>query len=115
MKSEQEIYDEQLKEIKKIASEKSKDEVLDFLIFYESQIKTFGIIYLISSLEESDNHCDQCRNEVLSFGLINWAEPSNKVLPKYCVAIVGETKFNKIKTKDFNFYGFSSDEIKIID
>lgn len=118
MKSEQEIYDEQLEEIKKIVIDTMSYDILDFIIYYDLNLKTFGVVYLTtdSSIEEGDNHCLQCSEEVLAFRFVNhFSKSSREILPNYCVAVVGETKFNKIKTKDFKFYGFNSDEIKIID
>jgi hypothetical protein len=118
MKSEQEIYDEQLKEMRKIVIGTIDYDILDFIIYYDLHLKTFGVIYLTTDhyIEESDNHCAECSEEVLAFRIVNhFSKSSREILPNYCSGVVGETKFNKIKTKDFNFYGFSSDKIKIID
>lgn len=116
MKSEQEIYDEQLEEIKKIAIKTMSDDLLDIQVFYNIETKTFGIIYVDHDSENLDNHCEQCMGEFSFLRFANLPNTSSKeILPFYYIACCGETKFNKIKTKDFKFEGFTSDEIKIID
>jgi len=52
-----------------------------------------GVLYCDPSADDLDDHCDQCRDEILPLCLRGTSE----ALPKYLVVNVGERKFARIK------------------
>jgi hypothetical protein len=52
-----------------------------------------GVIYCDPSADSLDDHCAQCRDEILPFG---FRGPSEEI-PKCLVVSVGEQKFARIK------------------
>ena len=73
-------------------------EHLDFMLFEVPLLETgemqVGVIYCDPGADYIDDHCDQCRDEILPFGCRGPSED----LPKYLVVSVGERKFARIKT-----------------
>ena len=52
-----------------------------------------GVIYCDPGVDYLDDHCEQCRDEILPFVVLG---PSEE-LSKYLVVSVGERKFGRIK------------------
>lgn len=97
---------EQLNKLKQYVEEDIDYEVEDY-IFIELNGRV-GVIYCIESLEGLDNHCDQCRNELLIFGF-----RADKKAPDFLCANVGPTKFNRIISGDRNFGVINFNTVKL--
>lgn len=69
----------------------------DYLLFEVPHLETgemqVGVIYCDDGADYLDDHCAQCRDEVLPFGLRGDTEE----LPSYLVVSVGPRKFARIK------------------
>lgn len=85
------------------------EDVEDFFIYQkEDQI---GIINCVKSIEEIDNHCEQCKNELLCFRF-----RSTILDPPYILlSTVGPTKFEKIRSGHRSFEGLDLTNAKIFD
>lgn len=65
--------------------------VLDHLVFrLDGEL---GVIYCTADAEDADQHCDECRDELTLF---RPRGPSPE-LPHYYLAIIGPTKFARIR------------------
>lgn len=64
-----------------------------YLVARNSDINSWGLLYVSEEGEEIDNHCEQCQTEPISFFGFKFDENSNML-----VGEVGLTKFQKIQT-----------------
>lgn len=79
----------------------------DDYIFFDLNGR-IGVIYCANKMEESDNHCEQCRNELLLLGF-----NGNEAAPDFLCGNVGPTKFNRIISGDRNFEVINFENVKI--
>jgi len=91
---EQELLDRFIKYAKNLRKD---DAGLQKCILLEANVGEnlklrFGFLYVEASLEEIDNHCDQCRNE----SPLYFALRGDEDLPDYFAASVGLTKYQRI-------------------
>jgi hypothetical protein len=80
-------------------------ELIDYIFFDKGDI--VGVIYCLEALEKSDEHCDQCKNELLCLKF-----KTDQDLP-YLSVTVGPTKFNKILSDNHKFWGLDLTGAKI--
>lgn len=66
-------------------------DVLDHLVFRRGD--ELGVIYCTEDAEDADEHCDQCRDELTVFR----PRGPSPDLPHYYLAVIGPTKFARIR------------------
>ena len=69
-----------------------------------------GILYCDPGADYLDDHCDQCRDDILPFGCRG---PSEE-LPKFLTVSVGERKFARIKAGWRDSGGMDLNRVKFI-
>ncbi len=95
-----------IQDLKSYVEENMLSETDDY-IFFDLNGR-IGVIYCVHKMEELDNHCEQCQNELLlpSFN-------GNKATPVFLCGNVGPTKFNRIISGDRNFEVINFENAKI--
>ena len=80
-------------------------ELIDHIFFDKGD--AIGIIYCLEALDKSDEHCDQCRNELLclKFNMDNQST--------YLASTIGPIKFKKILSGNHKFWGLDLTGAKI--
>jgi len=102
----------ELQKLLEIAKEDLEDPVsgISDIMLYQKDDNVIGIIYCTSSMEENDNHCEQCKNELLCF---KFREPE---LPEgFLSSMVGPTKFERIRSGYRAFEGLDLTNATIFD
>lgn len=95
---------------KVIDLECSYDEDVEEFFIYQKEDQ-IGIINCVKSMEETDNHCEQCKNELLCFRF-----RSTILDPPYILlSTVGPTKFERIRSGYRAFEGLDLTNAKIFD
>lgn len=86
----------------------------DYLLFEAPHLKTgemqVGVIYCDDGADHLDDHCAQCRDEVLPFGLRGDTEE----LPVFLVVSVGPRKFARIKAGWRNSEGIDLKRVRFV-
>lgn len=72
-----------------------------YLVVRNSDTNSWGLLYISEEGEESDNHCEQCQTEPISFFGFKFDENSNVL-----IGDIGPTKFQKIQTNPNILGGF---------
>lgn len=84
-----ELFDQ----LEKYLLENSYEEIDDYILF-QLDDGHVGVIYCNSYVERLDDHCDQCRDEILPLRFA--CEAQN--ISHYLSVEVGPTKFDRIKS-----------------
>lgn len=94
--------------LRKFFKEKTDPEIVDFMLFEIDN--NLGVIYSDPNVEHLDNHCDQCRDEIL---VLKFRGPDEE-LPSYLDVSVGPTKFARIKSGWRESEGLDLKRVKFI-